>query len=315
MTKLDMQRPDSTRRGCAHARSRHSGFTLIELLVVIAIIAILAALLLPALAAAKAKAQQVRCLSNVKQMTLALKMYPGDYNSLLVPDLDQRWGTPDKNDTGAWLVNLINYYHNATNLFICPTSSEPNTKYNTGGDTVSGDVVTPWASRLPRSGSQYSVHAKWYFGSYGYNGWCFSDQKGDGNGLPDNYFVRESGIKYPVKTPAFYDQTWTDAWPTEGGHPDNDLHGVAGPGSYPTGGTGANSMNRITKGRHGSGGGSKASGSFHGNAATLPGGLGINMGFADGHAETVKLLDLWDFTWHAKWNPQLVPPPTALTAN
>jgi prepilin-type N-terminal cleavage/methylation domain-containing protein/prepilin-type processing-associated H-X9-DG protein len=76
-------------------RSARSGFTLIELLVVIAIIAILAAILFPVFAQAREKARAASCISNEKQLTLALIMYVQDYDEVNVP------GGMDATDQGS----------------------------------------------------------------------------------------------------------------------------------------------------------------------------------------------------------------------
>ena len=64
-------------------RQSNPGFTLLELLVVVALIAILAGLLLPALAAAKAKANAIACLNNERQLGLACQLYVDDSNDAL----------------------------------------------------------------------------------------------------------------------------------------------------------------------------------------------------------------------------------------
>ncbi len=84
-------------------------FTLIELLVVIAIIAILAALLLPALARAKSKAWQTQCLSNKKQMQIAVALYAGDFTDYIVPNAPLG-GT----DAQCWCPSGTEDWHQST---------------------------------------------------------------------------------------------------------------------------------------------------------------------------------------------------------
>jgi len=108
----------------AFTPGKSSAFTLIELLVVIAIIALLAAILFPVFANARAKAREVTCVSNLRQVGMAVRMYVQDYDETFPIFHAYNFkaaGMPGPGEPGhKGVEDQVLPYAKATGIFRCP---------------------------------------------------------------------------------------------------------------------------------------------------------------------------------------------------
>lgn len=164
-----------------------SGFTLIELLIVIAIIAILAAILFPVFAQARAKARQTSCLSNQKQIGLAVMQYVQDYDETY-PTCNQTYRANDNTmGRSSWMRHIYTYTK-SIDIFKCPDASygddmETGTGTNNNGILIPGpNNDTTQNLRFPRRG-------------LGANNWIFNQS----NATATPVAVPESTIGTPAQ--------------------------------------------------------------------------------------------------------------------
>ncbi len=143
---------------------RSTAFTLIELLVVIAIIAVLAAILFPVFAQAREAARKTACLSNMRQIGMATRLYMQDYDeqfpqtkmTVSQPQIDDADGSLESPDYGSLFAMILSYTGHGgqsdedhlfqQTLFACPSDSKPfdsncPDKINIGGPHVISYLV------------------------------------------------------------------------------------------------------------------------------------------------------------------------------
>jgi prepilin-type N-terminal cleavage/methylation domain-containing protein/prepilin-type processing-associated H-X9-DG protein len=281
-------------------RHHRKGFTLIELLVVISIIAVLIALLLPALARAEKLSESTACLSNLRQLGLGYQEYVSEYQTLTT---NQNAGGTGNQYNGDWYELLAPFITTPAAL-ICPaTKMHPAT--STWIDPPA-DSVTTWACYFwhanykPYTAGQVppaflSLGTALWGNPTIYGSYCLNE-----------YMVNYGGCPATAQTDInnYIAPSWSDGGQVSdffpGGGQPTALTPLIGDGVMPEAApapwnTPAPSLSL----------GFNSNGYVYWDFMTCfitnRHGYSTNFAFADGHAESVQLADVWNLHWQPNW--------------
>jgi prepilin-type N-terminal cleavage/methylation domain-containing protein/prepilin-type processing-associated H-X9-DG protein len=268
------------------ARPARLGFTLVELLVVIGIIAILVAMLLPSLNRARQASQRTACLSNLRQLGMAMAMYNMENKDKLIAEwtVGPMWHYQIKQYLGLQRTQKLtdtnlNNEQTRDKIYQCPSTSDKVTP-----DADNSPTPTPFEQYFTNHSSFGKVQA-----SYGMNRWTYDPRIKDlaaGTSPNKKYWIYYDNtvnflkLTNPSKiggdVPLFFDCRWREARPSSNTE------------KYYTDPTVTGDMSLAATNRHGK---------------------YTNVVYCDGSARTIPLPELWAAKWHPTWNaPKPLPP-------
>lgn len=185
-------------------------FTLIELLVVIAIIALLAAILFPVFSQARAKARQTACLSNLKQIGTAFRMYTQDYDGYFAQAMDNYAGSANWGER-SWQAKLYPYTK-SRQVYICPSARGTDPDWSQSNDVVRSYGTFPSAK----------IHGAVYWNLASYAGKAAFEGVLGGSGQPVGLYTvptpgrSQAEIARPAEQILALDHSWFDGGPSLG---------------------------------------------------------------------------------------------------